>query len=188
LFIGFSPNGNVLLEDEDEQLHLYRLRGDEYKEVWGKAHPPVMSKSCKAMRGNGEILMQAGFSTPTLLFTHDLYKIKSYQREGRLLGCTDDGLDLYGRGTLSEDAGDWQIDVWDEEKRVLTLSHPSAPGQPEPERDGWGPALSACTAGDKIVVVELYTMALDVFTKQGILLKNSIAVRVSHHANEYNML
>jgi hypothetical protein len=170
--IGFSPNGDVLLQDKDARLHLYKHNGDRYIEVWDKPAPNV-SEFFKAIHSTGQILLQGDYNEPTLLFTRSLRKEQTYQREGFLLGYTDDGLDLYGRGTKSEDARDWQIDVWDEEKRVITLSHPSAPGQPESEREGWGWFLSACTAGDRIVVVETYTQSLYVFTKQGNLLQIS---------------
>ena len=164
----FSSTGSILLADKSKQnLYLYELREGKYCQVWMKTMPPGMRDgSYKAARSTGEILMQRDTDADTVEFSRDLQRRETYQREGRLVGCTDDGHVLYRRGTWYE--RDWWIEVWDGQGLVMTLRHPAAQGRVSQRRDGGEDDLSTCTVGDNIVVVEHCSDSLDIYTKQGI--------------------
>ena len=160
LRVEFGPCGEALLDDRSTwHLSLYRFQhtaGEKYSLTGQSQIPTGVGWSCRKAVTDTNIYIQQDTNDPTYqLHATYLHTITALHHEGMLLGCVHPEALIYG---VKRSEDDWIMKVHFP-TGVVTL-------QP-PEPRGWDEQLSACRAGQHIIVTEDISQSLDVFTVTG---------------------
>ena len=162
--VAFGPRGEALVESLDylshrgrNDLSLYRLEdtGGKYRRTVERKIAKGVGMGCQKAVTDRNIYFQININGPTFqLDASDMSTITTLHHEGDLHGCVHPEALVYG----VERSEEWIMYVHDE-TGVVTLQ------PPKPRR--WNKNLSACRAGQHIIVVETTSRSLDVFTATG---------------------
>ena len=167
--VAFGPRGEAIVSGRRlspwnrsvRHLSLYRLQhtaGEtEYRRIAERKMPPGGGGDCWMAVTDRNIYTQNYINDLTYqLDATDLSIITTLHHKGRLLGCVHPEALVYG---VKRSVDDWIIHLYDG-TRVVTL-------QPPESRRWKSNTLSACRAGQHIIVVEYISRSLDVFTATG---------------------
>lgn len=168
--LAFGKKGEAVLADQDN-ICLYQHNGDEYCLANRMPLPGDVSGYCNKAVSTSAVFVQDPVSTSAVLVqdllpvepTHqlsiqDLNPVDILHHKGDLLDVVSPSTLVY-RQKRGED--DWIVTLHNRDGE-MTLKPP--PGRT------WGSGLSVCRAGDSLVLVELRTPSMTVFTTSGNIL------------------